>query len=86
MPVTVFTTTDRLEGESVCAMLRSHGLEATLVGVVDPARLGVGAHILPVEVVVPDDDAARAKELISAEADAPEPAAAGEPEIGRAHV
>ncbi|MBM4782010.1 MAG: DUF2007 domain-containing protein [Archangiaceae bacterium] len=68
---TVLSTTDRLEAQSVVSMLASHGIEARLSGVVDSARLGIGDTALPLNVEVPVESVARAKELLAAE---PEPA------------
>lgn len=51
-------------------MLASHGIEARLSGVVDSARLGIGDTALPLNVEVPVESVARAKELLAA---APEP-------------
>lgn len=68
---TVLSTTDRLEAQSVVSMLASHGVEARLSGVVDSARLGVGDTALPLNIEVPVESVARAKELLAAE---PEPA------------
>lgn len=70
MRATVFASTDRIEAQAVLGLLRSGGLDAELVGVVDAARLGVGEGALPLRIEVAAEDEARAKELLAAR---PEP-------------
>lgn len=69
MAITVLETTDRAEAQAAHAMLVSFGLEASLEGIVDAARLGVGDVALPLKVQVTEADAARARELLEAQAD-----------------
>lgn len=63
----LLTTVDRAEAQAMCAMLQAHGIEAEVVGVVDSARVGVGAFALPVHVDVPAEDEGVALRLLAAE-------------------
>lgn len=66
MRVTVATTVDRDEAHVLLALLRSGGIDAELIGVVDAARIGVGEGALPLRLEVEQEDEAAARELIAA--------------------
>ncbi|MBL8909403.1 MAG: DUF2007 domain-containing protein [Archangium sp.] len=66
MRVTVVSTVDRDEAQVLVSMLRSAGIEAELIGVVDAARIGVGESALPLRIEVEQEDEAEARELIAA--------------------
>lgn len=66
MRVTVASTVDRDEAQVLVSMLRSAGIDAELIGVVDAARIGVGEGALPLRIEVEAEDEAEARELIAA--------------------
>jgi hypothetical protein len=71
---------DAVELDHLAELLREEGIEAVVEGVRNPALIGVAAHIVPLRLLVPAEEAARARELLDdlSKSEKAEEAAAGE--------